>query len=358
MIQHMRNEEKTTEFLLAHCAVPGVQLQDLCKGLHQSVFGCGHFVTGAAAEVLRRELADLPETEGPDIEALDGDFCRVHLRVLQKTSLAPETLLRLFVLSAEMACGSAEKLEEKLAVLLRLCREGRVPFSAAEAERELAAWREAGFPARHHSVAYRNAHQSAYRVIRKDFVRWLPLLTKIDGLLARQERVAVALEGGSASGKTTLAALLERIYGCSVFHMDDYFLRPEQRTPERLAEPGGNVDRERFAQEILQPLAENRPVRYQRYDCQTGTLLPPVTAEVERLVVVEGAYSMHPELAEAYDLSAFLRIAPELQRQRILKRNGPELAKRFFETWIPMEQAYFETMDTANRCDLILEVDE
>ena len=239
-----------------------------------------------------------------------------------------------------------------------LCREGRLPFSEAEAEREIAAWREEGFPARHHSGAYRNAHQPAYRVVRKEYARWLPLLAAIDGLLAKQERVIVALEGGSASGKTTLAALLARIYGCTVFHMDDFFLRPEQRTAARLAEPGGNVDRERFAQEILQPLAENRRVRYQRYDCQTGTLLPPVTVEVERLVVVEGAYSMHPELAGAYDLSAFLRIAPELQRQRILKRNGPEMANRFFDTWIPMEQVYFETMDTANRCDLILEVDE
>ena len=358
MIQHMRNEEKTTKFLLRQSALPDAQLQDLCKGLHQSVFGCGLFVTGAAAEVLRRELDGLPETEGPDVEPLDGEFCRVHLRVLQKTALAPDTLLRLFMLSAETPCGSVEELEGKLRVLLRLCREGRLPFSEAEAEREIAAWREAGFPARHHSSGYRNAHQPAYRVVRKEFARWLPLLAAIDSLMAKQERVMVALEGGSASGKTTLAALLERIYGCTVFHMDDFFLRPEQRTPERLAEVGGNVDRERFAQEILRPLMEHRLVQYCRYDCHLQTLLPPVTAEVGRLVVVEGAYSMHPELAEAYDLSAFLRIAPQLQRRRILKRNGPELAECFFHTWIPMEQAYFETMDTANRCDLILEVDE
>ena len=32
--------------------------------------------------------------------------------------------------------------------------------------------------------------------------------------------------------------------------MDDYFLQPYQRTEERLAEPGGNVDYERFKEEI------------------------------------------------------------------------------------------------------------
>ena len=99
MIQHMRNEEKTTEFLLRQGALSDAQLQDLCKGLHQSVFGCGHFVTDAAAEVLRRELDGLPGTEGPEVEPLDGGFCRVHLRVLQKTALAPDTLLRLWYLT-------------------------------------------------------------------------------------------------------------------------------------------------------------------------------------------------------------------------------------------------------------------
>ncbi len=67
----------------------------------------------------------------------------------------------------------------------------------------------------------------------------MELLQAIDERLPRQERLLLAIDGGSASGKTTLAALLAQRYGCPVFHMDDFFLRPEQRTPQRLAEPGG-----------------------------------------------------------------------------------------------------------------------
>ena len=59
------------------------------------------------------------------------------------------------------------------------------------------------------------------------------LLARIDCLMAERERVIVAVDGGSASGKTTLGALLQSVYACPVFHMDDFFLRPEQRTPER-----------------------------------------------------------------------------------------------------------------------------
>ena len=121
------------------------------------------------------------------------------------------------------------------------------------------------------------------------------------------ERIMIiGVAGGTGSGKTTLAEKLSRIYDCNVFHMDDFFLRPEQRTPERFAEAGGNVDRERFLSEVLTPLSEGRAVEYSRFNCSTQKLEAPVTVEQKPLTIVEGAYSMHPELARFYDLSVFL----------------------------------------------------
>ena len=140
--------------------------------------------------------------------------------------------------------------------------------------------------------------------------------------------------------------------------MDDFFLRPEQRTAARLAEAGGNVDRERFYAEVLLPLRRGETVRYRPYDCRSQTLSAPVETAPGALNIVEGAYSMHPALAEYYDLSAFLRVTPEMQRARIRARNDPEAQRRFFSDWIPMEEAYFAAADTAARCDLILEVTE
>ena len=153
-----------------------------------------------------------------------------------------------------------------------------------------------------------------------------PLLVRIDRLMAERERVLVAIDGGSASGKTTLGALLQSIYACPVFHMDDFFLRPEQRTPERFSEPGGNVDRERFLEEVLIPLREGRPVDYRRFDCATFTIAPPRRIEPGRLNIIEGAYAMHPDLAPYYDLAVFLAVSAEKQRERILKRNAPAQA--------------------------------
>lgn len=184
----------------------------------------------------------------------------------------------------------------------------------------------------------------------------MELLQAIDERLPRQARLLLAIDGGSASGKTTLAALLAQRYGCPVFHMDDFFLRPEQRTPQRLAEPGGNVDRERFFSEVLQPLRQGRPLTYRRYDCQTGQLLPPVLRQAGQLNVIEGAYSMHPELSALYDLSVFLAVSPETQHRRILQREPAFKQQLFFRQWIPMENRYFQTFSIPERCDLRIEI--
>ena len=61
---------------------------------------------------------------------------------------------------------------------------------------------------------------------------------------------------------------------------------------------------------------------------------------------------MHPAFSGYYDLSVFLDVSPELQRERILKRNSPKLAERFFSEWIPLESVYFSEMNVKSRCDL------
>ena len=359
----MDRNQATRTFLLEQCArYTELQPQDLLKALHQSVYGCGHFVTDEEGGIrfLRQEMASARPAPGPSIELLDGDFCRVHLHWASTRKIAPETLFRLFAASAELAEGTEEGcravLEEKLAVLLDLAAEGALPFAAEAVEAAVAAWREAGYPACHHSDRVRALWAPAYRVIHQDHLRLLHMLADIDRRRAKKQRFVVALEGGSASGKTTLAQLLSRLYDCTVFHMDDFFLRPEQRTEERFAQPGGNIDYERFAAEVAEPLRTGAAVQYRRYDCQTQTVLEPVEIVPKPLVFVEGAYSMHPALGEYYDMSVFLEISTELQCARIERRNTPEMQERFFSEWIPMEQAYFAAANPKGRSDLVVEV--
>ncbi len=335
----MEQKQATIAYILAHCRrYPALQPEDLLKALHQSVFGCGHFVSEDGLCRLLREAESLHDGSRADVEMLHGDFCRVHLGMLQATGLRPETLFQLFRLSAETPCGSKAALEEKLLVLQELAEAGELPFPAGELAAAIDAWREAGFSACHHSDAFRQAYKPAYRVIRRDFARFLPLFAAIDRKFAEKGHLLVALEGGAASGKSTLGALLQRVYDCNLFHADDYFLQPHQRTAERLAEVGGNLDRERLEAEILRPVKQGQAALWRRYDCHDQQLCAEIETVWKPITVLEGAYSLHPQLAQYYDLSAFLRIDAALQAERILHRNGPEMAQRFFDMWIPMEQ--------------------
>ena len=163
---------------------------------------------------------------------------------------------------------------------------------------------------------------------------------QIDELLAAKDTVIVAIDGKCTSGKTTLASKLAEIYACNVFHMDDFFLRPEQRTPERFAEIGGNVDYERFREEVLLPLKTGKAFSYHPFDCSTFTLAASVAVTPKKLNIVEGTYSHHPYFGNPYDLKILLTVDEETQRKRILERPA-FLHKRFFEEWIPMENQYF-----------------
>lgn len=179
------------------------------------------------------------------------------------------------------------------------------------------------------------------------------LIERIDKLLGEKDHVIVAIDGSCAAGKTTLGKWLQRRCGGEVIPMDDFFLQPEQRTPERFAQPGGNVDYERFREEVLQPLAAGKPFAYRPYDCKTCRLSEPRLVVPGRLTVVEGTYSLHPTFGECYDLKVFLEVDDELRRSRILQRPAA-LHRRFFEEWIPMEQLYFSRCAVAERCDLML----
>ena len=353
------NAQQTRALIAQQCArYPGLTAQDLAKAIYQAALGCGHFVpdgTGAAA-ALAAEAAQLTggAEDVPLAEAIGPRYCRVHLAPFLKTGASPDTLARAFVLSAAAdATGGRKALEEGLCALESMARAHELPLDAGQTLAYLERYRAAGCPSVHHSEPFRARYAPAYRVVERRFADCLPLLARIDRLLRERPRVLVAIDGMCGSGKTTLAALLHALYGAAVVHMDDFFLQPHQRTPERYATPGENVDHERFLQEALTPLTRGEPFDYRPFLCHELAFGAPVAVEPGRLSVVEGTYSLHPALERAYDLRVMLRISDEEQSARILRRNGPVMHARFVSTWIPLENAYFEATGIDARCGLL-----
>lgn len=181
------------------------------------------------------------------------------------------------------------------------------------------------------------------------------LVQAIEEQLQQKGQLIVAIDGRCGSGKSTLAARLAHELRCNVFHMDDFFPRPEQRTAERLSRPGENVDHERFLAEVLLPLYSAQPVTYRPYLCARQQLGAPATVQPTPLTIVEGSYACHPNLWEYYGLRVFLTVSPEEQLRRIENRNGPEKARMFRDRWIPFEEKYFQAFDVQARCDIVIE---
>lgn len=331
------------------------QGEDYIKFLFQGAFGSGHFIADDASALARleREWENAQET-APLLEQVSDKYFRLHLGAAKRAGLSPRTVLSLFTLAAKTPGEEQMQLfKEQLELLKALAAGGEIPLDANALKTKIDAYAAAGYPPQSHSEAYRQAYSPSYRIIGADAALFLPLFCHIDGALARGESLSLAIEGGSASGKTTLSKLLSDVYGCEVVHMDDFFLQKAQRTPQRLAEVGGNVDYERFLQEVTPFIAGESEFSYRPYNCHTFAYDEARTLPQSPLRVVEGCYALHPKLSGVYNCRVFLHTGAAAQSARILARSGAEMHTRFMGEWVPKENAYFEWAGTRSQCDFV-----
>lgn len=175
---------------------------------------------------------------------------------------------------------------------------------------------------------------------------------RLNQLQQQKNKIIIAIDGRCASGKTTLASRLGMELNANIIHMDDFFLRPEQRTKERMQEPGGNVDRERFLEEVLLPIQSDSSISFRPYNCHTGGFKDKITLSPKNISIVEGSYSCHPALWNYYDLHIFMSVSKEEQIKRIRTRNASSLI-HFQQKWIPYEEYYFTFYHIMEKCELI-----
>ena len=181
------------------------------------------------------------------------------------------------------------------------------------------------------------------------------VLKEIQKIILQKGRITIAIDGPCASGKTTLANTLSETIDAQVIHMDDFFLPFDMRTEERLSQPGGNTHYERFISEAVTGIKNGKSFKYGVFDCHTGNISYSETISPSKNIIIEGAYSLHPEIPDdIYDLKIFVEIDIQTRLERILERNGAEALEIFKSKWIPFENRYFEEHDIKSKCDVIL----
>jgi len=351
---------------------PSITAQDVIKMCFQGAYGAEHLLTDIdkVQDYFLTEYKSCKANDEPVMEFIAPEVCRVNLKAWKRLDLPWEWLFNLFVKSASFAFSDGNSrffsyVDEWGGFITEELCPPTTPTPV------------------HHSQQYRDAEKPAYRVISGSYVRLIPILIRLsesylfrhtwlekgehsqahvspldfgvpcqarnnmEPITSMQSGGIISIDGRSASGKTTLATGLASVIGAEVIHMDDFFLPPELRTPERLNQPGGNVHYERFAQEVLPFLADkNQGFEYKIFDCKTMTYNGVRKIKPSNWRVVEGAYSHHPILGNYMTQRVFSDIDPAMQIERIKNRNGENVAKIYADKWIPMEEKYIHALLT------------
>lgn len=332
---------------------PAMTAQDCAKLIYQTVLGPAHLgrMGSPPPTYIINEMAKAPKRDLTLMEPIGNGLCRLHLDSIHH-KLRGETIHALFLATAEQHQGSLEQLKGQL----DLWRQNST-FSVEETAAELQKLEESNYAPVSHSQPYHEAYDPHYRLVLEQFGKYIPLLECIDQRLMRGETTLLAIDGRCASGKTTLAALLSKIYDCAVIHIDDFFLPFERKTQERLSEPGGNLDRERFYKEVILPYKAGKDLLYGQFNCGEGRICSKQSIPQQPVIIVEGSYSLHPLIQDAYDIKVFSTCSKKLQSQRILQRDGETMHLRFVNEWIPMEEQYFTHFSIPEHCDFILQTE-
>ncbi len=348
--------DKLKQTVLEHIKkYPEMELQDILKMLFQNEFGPKHLAENEIEcfKSLSTEINSIDYNENEELfEDIGCDALRLNLKAIPVgTDL--NYINKIIVNSASEFCGTNEKLVVKFGLLVVMAENQEIPFDIERVRKETNAFAKNGFKPISHSEVYKENYSPSYRVISKKYRSTVETVIALRNLDFNKKHIVISIDGNSASGKSTLAENLANLLNGEVVHCDDFFLPQEMRTDKRLSEIGGNIHYERLKEEVIDKLRKPTVISYKAYNCQNSSFKNKFLMN-KKVVIVEGAYSSHPYFENYADFKIFLKVNEETQKERILKRNGEEMLKRFTDEWIPKENEYFKKFKIEEKADIIL----
>ena len=195
------------------------------------------------------------------------------------------------------------------------------------------------------------------------------VVTAIRACAVSPQRLVVAIDGRSGSGKTTVAAAVAQAIGAVIVPCDDFFAASvsntewDRRTPEQRAADA--IDWRRLKREAIEPLRTGRPARWYAFDFLAGPRgdgtyplrRTPTVLAPKPVVLLDGAYSARPELADVLDLSVLVEAASTTRDARLAAREAPEFLRQWHARWDLAEEHYFGRVRPPSAFDVVLHTD-
>jgi chloramphenicol 3-O-phosphotransferase len=154
----------------------------------------------------------------------------------------------------------------------------------------------------------------------------------------------VAVDGGSAAGKSTFAGHLATALGADVVHTDDVAWWESFFDWWPLLRSG-----------VLEPLAAGEPVRYRPPAWDARGRDGAIAAAPGPAVIVEGVGASRRELADLLDLAVWIDTDRTTAKRRGLAREGEDPG--FWDEWEVAEEAHLDRDRPWERADLIISND-
>jgi para-aminobenzoate synthetase len=190
---------------------------------------------------------------------------------------------------------------------------------------------------------------------------------KIKDLQGGMDRpIVIAIDGGSGSGKSTIAEILAQELNAAWLPMDDFFSAQipdhywDQFSVEERFEKC--FDWERIRENALQPLRAGLPARWFAFDFVTGLRedgsygmeTKPKILEPARVILLDGNFSASPFLADLVDCAILIDVPIEVRHARINTREDPEFLKQWHALWDPVEAFYYSQIRPKESYDLVI----
>lgn len=314
---------------------PLMKTQDIVKLIYQSCFGPGHFIPNLefVKKYYDNEINNMESINNENLyEHIGNNFARINIK-LYNDYFKDNKIIEYFYNSSLQDCNNQNSINQFKNELLNINNDG---FLDAY-----------NFENVHHSNIYNKQYKPHYRVINTSFISLEMKVKQLQNFIdSFNDFTIFALEGKCGSGKTTICNFLKDV---TIIDVDDFFLKKELKTKERLNEIGGNIDYELYEQ-CLKKIKPNTTITYKVFDCQNQRYYEK-TIKIGNKVLLVGVYSYHQNVRTYINKLCYLLVSDDVQLKRIKNRKEYNC---FISEWIPLENIYYKSFDFIGEADIII----
>jgi para-aminobenzoate synthetase len=193
------------------------------------------------------------------------------------------------------------------------------------------------------------------------------VIAEIRKLLSNHSRpVVVAVDGGSGAGKSTLASLVHSQLDTALIPLDDFFsaaISDQEWDEFTVEEKLEHVfDWDRLRHQVIEPLLRGEVARWRAFDFESGLRADgtygmqeePKQRDPAEVILIEGAYSAGPQLADLEGLSVLVEVPIEQRHTRLEAREEEEFLRRWHQIWDEVESYYFNQVRPKGSFDIVV----